>query len=103
MKKANYYRAGIYLFDRTCEESTSGNLYIPIEEVEEYVGEKMTKEDFINICNIVREDYEDKVLDVNENDDDYAWSLGEFNMNIGTEYLSNWEEEDDDNEDEEEE
>jgi hypothetical protein len=93
LTQTNYRNAATYVFCHTCLESTSGNLYIPISEVENYLGIKISEKDFYKICNTIREEFRDQVLDVNEDDDEYAWEEGEFNMNIGTDYVLQLEEE----------
>jgi hypothetical protein len=92
MKRADYVKAATYLFCETCQRSTSGNLYIEIEEVEQYLNNRISEEQFIKICDEVRKNFPLQVLDINENDDEYAWTEGEFNMNIGTDYLLHEEE-----------
>lgn len=101
-------KAATYVFCQTCENSTSGSYYIPIDEVAEYLGKEINEEAFYKICTTIRLDFELQVLDVNENDDEYAWGEGEFNMNIGTNYVlyeekmnSESDEEEDDEEEEE--
>ena len=87
LNRTECVKAATYVFCQTCENSTSGNYYIPINEVEKYLGEKINEEAFYKICAIIRQDFELQVLDVNENDDEYAWGEAEFNMNIGTNYI----------------
>ena len=87
LNRTECVKAATYVFCQTCENSTSGNYYIPINEVERYLGKEINKEAFYKICTIIRQDFELQVLDVNENDDEYAWGEAEFNMNIGTNYI----------------
>lgn len=87
LNKTECVKAATYVFCQTCENSTSGNFYISIEEVEEYIGKEINEEAFYKICTTIRLEFEDQVLDVNEDDDEYAWEEGEFNMNIGTNYV----------------
>ena len=92
LNKTECAKAATYVFCQACENSTSGNYYIPIEEVEEYVGKEINEEAFYKICATIRLEFETQVLDVNEDDDEYAWEEGEFNMNIGTNYILHEEE-----------
>ena len=87
LNRTECVKAATYVFCQTCENSTSGNYYIPINEVERYLGKEINEEAFYKICTIIRQDFELQVLDVNENDDEYAWGEAEFNMNIGTNYI----------------
>ena len=96
LTQTNYRNAATYVFCHACLESTSGNLCVPILDVELYLGTPISEKDFYKICNTIREEFRDQVLDVNEDDDEYAWRQCEFNINIGTDYVLYLEEEGED-------
>lgn len=93
LTQTNYRNAATYVFCHACLESTTGNLCIPILDVELCLGTPISEKDYYKICNTIREEFRDQVLDVNEDDDEHAWRKCEFNINIGTDYVLQLEEE----------
>ena len=76
-------RMATYIFVEACEHSQSGNYSVEIKAVELYIGDKITKKDYYEICDMLYEHFGMGVLDVNDDDYDYHWELGDFDITIG--------------------
>ena len=76
-------RMATYIFVEACEQSQSGNHVVDILDVQKYIGERITKNDYYEICDALYDNFGMAVLDVNDDDYDYYWEQGEFNITIG--------------------
>ncbi len=96
LKKNEIVKCATYVYETTCENSCEGSYYIPIADVEDYIGKEIEEKDFYKICDTIREKFSEAVIDVNEDEDEDAWDEGEFNMNVDEDYLIDEEDGDED-------
>ena len=80
-------RIATYIFCEACCNSQSGNYHINIEDVEETFNVKIDKDTYMNICELLFDNFSLQILDLNENDDEYYFeNEKEFNITIGGYY-----------------
>ena len=80
-------RIATYIFVDTCENSQSGNNIIDISEIERIFNVIITKSYYKEICNILKTDFANQVLDLNANDDDAYFEYSRyFDITIGGYY-----------------
>lgn len=97
MKKATLHRLAAYCYAKTVLETQYGSCSIDISELEELIGEPITREDYDKLVNTIYEDYSNQILDVNLEDNDYYFEeLRCIDLNIGTWFYFNDEEDEED-------
>lgn len=80
-----------YIYLKSVESATySSAPDITIDEVENYFDIKINRKIYQEIVDTIRDDYDNFLLDVNDNCDDYCFENGVFSLNIGTQYCYNY-------------
>lgn len=74
-----------YIVAESMLNTSSGNYIVELDEIEAVfdITLGVDLDMYFRICNAIREDFELQVLDLNENNDEYFWNEGEFNINLG--------------------
>lgn len=94
MREAKLHQLAAYCYAKTVLETQNGTNSIEVEELENLIGEPITREDYDKLVGTIYKDYGDKILDVNEEgEDDYHFNeLKDIDLNIGTWFYLNNEE-----------
>lgn len=79
-------RAATLVFCKACMGSSSSNFIVDVDEIEKYLCTEIDKQTYIKICNALRREFREQVLDVNDDNDDYAWEQKVFDVIIGIDY-----------------
>lgn len=86
IRELDLVRMATYIFVEACNNSQSGNWKVDIDDVEHTFGVEITKDAYYEISDLLYEHFELQVLDVNENDYDYYYEQGYWDITIGGYY-----------------